>query len=202
MDFEALIQDVGYIAITLGTFLEGESTLVFSGFLAQGGYLNFTGVIIAAFIGTLAADQMYFHIGRLKGKAYIENRPRWKAKSRKIMRLLDKHHLFLILGFRFFYGFRIITPVILGTTSVSSLRYLALNSISVFAWALLFGSMGYYFGTGVDTLFQQFELYQEWIIGGIVFVVFLLWLHFHGTAPLNKVTADMPINDNPSKTLD
>ena len=81
MDFEALIQDVGYIAITLGTFLEGESTLVFSGFLAHGGYLNFTGVIIAAFIGTLAADQMYFHIGRLKGKAYIENRPRWKAKS-------------------------------------------------------------------------------------------------------------------------
>ena len=186
MDFEALIQDFGYLAIVLGTFLEGESTLVLAGFLSHDAHLKFTGVILAAFVGTLGADQMYFHIGRQKGKSYIENRPRWKAKSRKVMRLLDRHHLFLILGFRFFYGFRIITPVILGTTSVSSLRYLVLNSISVFTWAVLFGSIGYFFGTGVDTLFEQFEIYREWIIGGIVLLIILLWLHFHGSAPINK----------------
>ena len=186
MDFEALIQDFGYLAIVLGTFLEGESTLVFAAYLSHDAYLKFSGVIIAAFIGTLAADQMYFHIGRLKGKAYIDSKPRWRAKSRKIMKLIERNHLFIILGFRFFYGFRIVTPLILGTTSVSSIRYLALNSIGVMTWALVFGSIGYYFGTGVDTIFATFELYREWIIGSIVLLIILLWLHFHGTAPLNK----------------
>ena len=196
MDFEALIQDFGYLAIVLGTFLEGESTLVLAGFLSHDAHLKFTGVILAAFIGTLGADQMYFHIGRRKGKAYIESKPRLKAKSRKIMRLLDRHHLFLILGFRFFYGFRIITPVVLGTTSVSSLRYLALNSVSVFAWASLFGSIGYFFGTGVDTLFEQFEIYREWIIGSVVLLTIMLWLHFHGAAPINK--SNVPSTDGDS----
>jgi membrane protein DedA with SNARE-associated domain len=51
--------------ILVGAFLEGETLLVIAGFLAHRGYLGLPFVIAAAFAGTLAGDQLYFHIGRM-----------------------------------------------------------------------------------------------------------------------------------------
>jgi membrane protein DedA with SNARE-associated domain len=63
MTFELLIARYGLPAIFLGTMLEGETVVIIGGFLAHRGYLSLFGVIIAATIGTLLADQFFFFLG-------------------------------------------------------------------------------------------------------------------------------------------
>ena len=63
MTIEYLIQTYGYVAILVGTFLEGETVLVLGGLAAHQGYLQLPGVMLAAFAGTLIGDQLFFFLG-------------------------------------------------------------------------------------------------------------------------------------------
>ena len=69
---EELIQRFGYLAILVGTFLEGETVLLLGGFAAHRGYLDLVGVMAAAFAGSLTGDWLYFEIGRRKGMAFLK----------------------------------------------------------------------------------------------------------------------------------
>ncbi len=64
MTLESFIQTYGYLALLVGTFLEGETILVLAGFAAHLGYLNLPWVILVAFVGTLSGDQLFFYLGR------------------------------------------------------------------------------------------------------------------------------------------
>ena len=73
--WENWVTHFGYMAILIGTFLEGETILVLGGFLAHRGYLHLPWVIASAFAGTFAGDQLYFYLGRFKGmKGLKKNR--------------------------------------------------------------------------------------------------------------------------------
>ena len=51
------------MAVILGTFLEGETILVLAGLAAHQGYLSLSGIILAAFAGSLCGDQLFFFWG-------------------------------------------------------------------------------------------------------------------------------------------
>ena len=88
MSLAILVSTYGYAAIALGAFFEGETVLVLGGLAASQGYLALPGVCAAAFLSTLCADLVWFHLGRAKGPALLEKRPSWKARSAKLFALL------------------------------------------------------------------------------------------------------------------
>ncbi len=63
MSLEALISTYGYIAIAIGTFLEGEIMLLLGSFAAHRGYLELIWVLISAYLGTFLNSQVLFYIG-------------------------------------------------------------------------------------------------------------------------------------------
>lgn len=142
MSLEELVSTYGYAAISIGTFLEGETILILGGLAAHRGYLELPWVIICAFIGTLSGDQFHYYIGREKGKFYLEKKPSWKLKSEKVFALLAKHQVLLILGFRFLYGLRTVTPFIIGASGISHYRFFALKAIGASIWAIVVGVSG------------------------------------------------------------
>ena len=74
MSLESLIDTYGYLAILVGTFFEGETVLVLGGFAAHRGYLDLPGVILAAFVGTLLGDQLFFVLGRWHSEKILAKR--------------------------------------------------------------------------------------------------------------------------------
>ncbi len=175
MSVEALIATYGYAAILVGTFLEGEVILVLAGFAAHQGYLELPWVVIAAFAGTLIGDQLYFHLGRLRGRAFLDRRPGWQSRAERAFELLRKQEVLLILGFRFMYGMRIVTPFVLGVSGVSVTKFLVLNVISAFLWAGTVASLGYLFGQSVEGLLGNVERYELWIFAGLAAAGGVLW---------------------------
>ena len=78
MDLQGIIENYGYVAILIGTFLEGETILVLAGLAAHQGYLVLIWVILAAFSGSLCGDQLFFYLGRKHSQVVLSRRPAWK----------------------------------------------------------------------------------------------------------------------------
>lgn len=175
MTLESLVAAYGYPVILLGTFLEGETVLILGGFAAHRGYLALPWVIGCAFLGTLAGDQLYYYLGRWKGNDLLARRPHWESKSRRVAALLERHQVLLILGFRFLYGLRTVTPFLIGLSGVPPLRFLALNGVGAFAWAAVTGSLGYVFGQALELMVERVERYEWMAVAGIVLIGTIAW---------------------------
>ena len=176
MTIESLIAHYGYFAVGIGTFFEGETVLVLGGFAAHQGLLELYWVIAAAFVGTLSGDQLYFYIGRIKGTQILEKRPCLKSKSEKALGLLHKYQTWFIIGFRFIYGLRTVTPFLVGASRVTPGRFLILNMIGALLWSVVFGILGYLFGTTLDIILGDLKRYELLILGLMAVAGLLIWL--------------------------
>ena len=179
MSLQEFISTFGYAAIGIGTFFEGETILVLGSFAAHRGYLQLPLVILSAFIGTFIGDQLYFYIGRFKGKQALKSWPYWKSKSEKVFTLLENHQVLLILGFRFLYGLRTVTPFIVGASRVPVYRYLILNFIGASAWAAVIGVLGYFFGNTVEILIGNIKKYEILIFAVVAGAGLLAWIYHY-----------------------
>ena len=180
MSLESIIQTYGYWALMIGTFFEGETILVIGGFAAHRGYLSLPLVILAAFIGTLAGDQLYFFIGRKKGNAFLDKRPSWKPHMEKVHILLERYQALLILGFRFLYGLRTVTPFVLGMSRVKTANFIMLNVVGALVWAALFGTGGYLFGAALEIFLEDIKRYERLTFLGMFLAGLAVWvLHLY-----------------------
>ncbi len=177
MDFQALIAEYGYLAVFIGSFLEGETALIIGGFLAHNGHLNLFYVMLAAGVGSFLGDQLYYYIGRYKGISYIDSKPHWRSRADVIFGYLNRHPVLFILGFRFMYGLRTVTPFIIGASGYPPLRYTILNVIGVTIWAIAIGSLGYYLGQVAEQLLNDIQKYELWILGLIIVVAVSYWFY-------------------------
>jgi len=159
----------------VGTFLEGETILIIAGFLAHRGYLSLSLVMLSAFIGSLAGDQMFFFIGRFRGKPFLERRPSWQPRAKRANRLLMRYQNVLIAGFRFIYGMRSVTPFVLGMSDVKTSRFVLLNVLGAAVWAVAIATGGYLFGAALEALMVDVKRYELVIVAAAVAVGASLW---------------------------
>jgi len=176
MTIETFIQQYGYAAVLVGTFLEGETVLVIGGFAAHRGYLNFPGVVLAAFAGTLIGDQLYFFLGRRYNDAILKRRPAWAPRIARAGQLIDRHRILVILAFRFLYGLRTVTPFALGMSKVPFRQFLFLNLVGALAWSVVVGAAGYLFGHVLELILEDVRRYEMAIIALLAILGAMLWL--------------------------
>ena len=155
--FKELIAQYGYLALFVGTFLEGETILLLAGFAAQSPDFNLDLrlVILVAFCGSLAGDQTAFFIGRHYGRKLLNTSEKWRIRAEKVHTMLRKYQEVLILSFRFFYGLRNLTPFVLGTADITVLKFFLLNAIGAAIWAVSFASVGYVFGSLLENVLTR-----------------------------------------------
>jgi membrane protein DedA with SNARE-associated domain len=173
---EQIVAQYGYPAIIVGTFLEGETILIVAGFAAHQGYLKLSLVILAAFIGSFAGDLLYFFLGRRKGRPFLQRRPAWRIQAARVERLLDLHGTWIMLGFRFMYGLRTVTPFVIGISGISSSRFVTLNAAGALVWAMTIGCLGFSFGVVAETVLLNVRRIEVWIVLGILGVGAAVWV--------------------------
>jgi membrane protein DedA with SNARE-associated domain len=173
---DELIGRYGYLAVLIGTFLEGETILVLGGFAARHGLLWLPGVMLAAFAGSIASDQMFFLLGRARGEAWLSRRPAWRPGVERVRGLVRKYETALILSFRFLYGLRNVTPFALGASQVSVLRFTLLNAIGAAVWAVAVALLGWFVGSAAKQLLGHLEHYELRVAAAIAALGLGLWL--------------------------
>lgn len=176
MDLAQIVRDYGYIAILIGTFLEGETIVLIAGFLAFSGHLELPLVMLAAFVGSCSGDQLYFFIGRFQGRRLLEKFPAWQERTERVFYHVHKHQNLLILSFRFFYGLRNVTPFAVGMSEVATPRFVVLNVIGAAVWAVTFSLIGHTFGHAFEQLLGTVKKYELTALGLLIVLGLSIWL--------------------------
>lgn len=175
MDLEGLVAEYGYLAVLVGTFLEGESILVIAGFAARRGLLELPTVMLCAFAGSLVSDQLAFFIGRRWGTRWIERSATRKARFERARALVDRHQVLMTLTFRFLYGLRNVIPFALGMSRMRAGTYVVLNVVGAAVWAVALAAGGYALGHAFETVMANFKVAGKWGLIGLCAAAFLFW---------------------------
>ena len=173
---EHLIRTYGYWALLVGTFLEGETILIIAGAFAGQGLLELQFVILSAFAGGMAGDQLHFFIGRYKGQWILSKFANQRERLEKVLRLVERHRILLVLIFRFMYGLRTLTSFTLGMTRMPVWLYAPLNAVGAAVWAVTFALAGYLFGYAVLPVVTRAKHYQLKVLGVLCIVAMVIWL--------------------------
>jgi membrane protein DedA with SNARE-associated domain len=173
---ESLIQDYGYLAILLITFIEGETIVILAGVAAHIGYLDINWVIVSAIVGSFAGDQTWYYLGRHWGPKIIARRLSWQEGAEKVYKHLHRHQYWLILSFRFYYGLRNVTPFVIGSAQIPRLRFFVLNLIGAIVWAHVFAYGGYLLGQTFTLFIDDYHKYALYVLGGLVLLGLAIWL--------------------------
>ncbi|WP_431322864.1 DedA family protein [Rhizobium sp. YTU87027] len=161
---ERLIGEYGVLAVFLGAAVEGETAAFLGGVFAHRQLIPYWQVALAACLGSFAADQFFFLSGRYATKwSYIQKLLGSEPIAR-VTRFLETYPTGFILAFRFIYGIRTISPVAIGVSKVSALRFAILNAIAALIWGVLITAIGFLAGQAVEAVLGRLQLHLHLLI--------------------------------------
>lgn len=181
MNLEQYVIDYTYWVAFLAAIIEGEMILLAVGAAVALTDLSLPTVILISFIGAALHDQTLFYVGRYFGHPLFHKYPILREKVHRIFTLVEKYDIWFILGFRFVYGVRTVTPIALGLTHISQVKYTGFTLFSAFVWAAAVVSVGYFGADFGRMLLERFCECQSYILaggGGVIAVgvaIYYLW---------------------------
>ena len=158
------IEQFGYFAVAIGCFFEGETSVLLGIFAAHREMLAVEGVFIATIVGTMIGDNLWFHVGRHMGRAALNRRPDWQAKATRVEHLLERYGPPVMIGFRFLYGLRYVTPFVLGSIGVSPLRFFCYATIGTLIWASTITFIGVYLANAVQAALEHIHDIEQGVL--------------------------------------
>ena len=181
---------VSYLLIFAIGFLEnvfppvpGDTAVVLSAILIQDGApLTFAGVLISVSFGGAAGFFLIYYLTVRWGKDWVL-RQKWlhfdRTRLEKTDRLFRRYGDFLILGHRFFSGFRTAIALVAGLSSVNVWKMLVLSFTGVFIW----NSGLLYLGTAIfknhRLLLEKLKAYNQivaLVLVGIFIVIAIVYI--------------------------
>jgi membrane protein DedA with SNARE-associated domain len=177
MSPESLLEQFGYFAVFVGTFLEGEAILVAAGFFASRGYLDVVWVGVVAFAGAYGGHLFWFWLGRAHGVKLLDRFPRMKRHFGKSVRVFERYGPAAIIITQWIYGLRITCAVIIGMSRIALFKFLIYEAVSCAVWAVVITALGFYFGRVIESVLGRVEHIEKYGLIIIVAIAVGFWLY-------------------------
>lgn len=166
-----LISQYGYFAVVIGCFFEGETAVLLGILAAHHGILTYTGVWVAATLGTLAGDNFWFHVGRHAGRPAMARKPTWQAKATRVEALLERYGPLVMIGFRFLYAMRSITPFVLGSLGISPWRFLFYDLIGTLIWSTTITIIAYCLADAIQQAMGHIQNAEQALLALVLIII-------------------------------
>ncbi len=174
---QQFVEQYGYWAVFLWTFIEGESVFIAAAALAAAGLLEPWKVILVAACGAFVGHIFFFAIGRWKGMDIILAVPFLRRHYPKANKILDQYAHWSVFIFQYLYGTRMVAAVLFGCSSINFWRFLFLQLVNCISWAVIIYAVGHALGMAGMAILHRFG-----IIGLALVLVTAaaagLWLYF------------------------
>lgn len=146
-----------------------EVLLLGIGYLVDIGDLNVYMAVAVSIVGIMAADNMWYWLGRSHSKVTLKLRK--KIGEEKIMfyeKMLKKHTGKYVFLSRFIPGARIIGPSLAGSMNLNKNHFWFFNILAVLSYAPIFIFIGYFFNYNLEILLREIISIRH-----IVFILFI-----------------------------
>lgn len=174
-----LIAQYGYFAIAVGCFFEGEMAVLIGMVAASKGILSPELVWLSATVGTILGDNIWFHIGHRMGRPALARRPRWHAKATRVEALLERYGALIMIGFRFLYAMRSVTPFVLGSLGVAPLRFLFYDIIGTLIWSTVVTVASFYLADAIGRALDNIQNAEQLFLLAVVLIAGGGWLIYY-----------------------
>lgn len=178
-DIADIIHHYGYLALFLGSMLEGETVTILGGIAAHRQWMHLPFAILAAAAGGALGDILLFLVGRHYGVKVINRFGSDKtAHIKRMQATILRHQYLAIFGVRFLYGLRLIGPVVIGASHVRVNTFILFNLLGAIVWATLLVGGGYLFGSVFTRYLGNIERHLLWLIPLLIVIALLVrwWL--------------------------
>ena len=188
VDLHALIQSYGYPLTFVGALFEGETILTLAGLAAHRGHLALPALWVLAAAGGMLGDVIYFALGRRYGAGLIARWPRFVPAIERVHRLVRRNPALAVILVRFLYGVRIAGPVVIGSSQLGWVPYLALNAVGALLWSACWLTAGYVVGAAAEQMVGNLarverELFLAVIIAALIVALYLKFRTRNETPP-------------------
>jgi membrane protein DedA with SNARE-associated domain len=167
---EEFLRQYGYLALALGTFVEGETAMLVAASLVYSGTFGWLGTVFFGFFGSFVSDWLFYLIGKINGTYFVERRPAIKARLEPARRFFEAHRLQVLVSYRFLYGFRIVLPLLIGLTGVRPLHFLGYSVVAGLLWSSSVTSVGFLAGKFFELSPASYEQHGFLVILGFALV--------------------------------
>lgn len=171
----ALLAKYGLIVLFFGAGLEGEFAVVTGGILARHGSFSLGAAMIVATLGSFFVDQCWFFLGRYARNSRFVTRMAAKRLFARALDLLGRRPIPFILGFRFVYGMRTVSPVAIGVAGVPVRKFLPLNFVAAAIWAPFFTWLGHKAGKAILPLLHRVGHYGLIALVAALLIAPVIW---------------------------
>lgn len=150
VDFIRQHGDIIYGLMFAYAALHSLIMVLLAGYVAHGGAMDWSTLILVCWTGSFLGDAVRFGIGRRFGTDWLAAVPRLQRGAEKAGRLVDRHYLWLPLIHRYPNGVRSLAGFAFGVSKLPSATFHAINFVSAGVWATALVSAGFLFGHASD----------------------------------------------------
>jgi len=168
------VEQYGYWAVFIWTFVEGESVFIAGAALAAAGVLVTWKVIVVAALGAFAGHMVFFALGRWRGMAVINALPFLKRHYPKANLILDRYAHWSVFIFQYLYGTRLVAAILFGCSSIAFWRFFLLQIINCITWSVVIYSVGHLLGMAGMAILHRFGAIGLIVVVGIAAIVGLI----------------------------
>lgn len=168
---------------SLGLPLPGESLLVVAAILAGRGDLSFPVLLLSAWGGAVAGDNIGYLIGRTLGHTLLRRYGRKVGikpeRLQKVEAAFARYGAVTVGAARFFSILRQLNGVVAGSLEMHWLKFLFFNALGGAIWVAAWTTAGYYLGKSdakIEALVHRFGFYGAVVAFAVAgLVIGVIW---------------------------
>lgn len=200
------IEHYGVVGVFIAAVIEGELGVLVGGAMAHLGKLNLIAVTMAAWAAAFMSAEAFFLVGRSQRDGRLVHKVTEKRAFALALHWIERHPRLFCLLYRFVYGFRVVGPVTISLSTVSTRTFTLLNLVTALIWAMAGVAIGWFVGPGLASAIGHWFTRDHFLIASVVAMTVLLSVisvRARHAALRGRVTYD-PSNDpiEPASTAD
>jgi len=178
---QQFVEQYGYWAVFIWTFIEGETAFIVAAALAAAGVLETWKVIVVAACGAFIGHLFFFALGRWRGKKIIHAVPMLQKHVPKANIILNKYAHWSIFIFQYLYGTRLAAAILFGCSSITFWRFFFLQIINCIIWAIVIYTIGHFLGLAAMSVLHQFGIWGLIVVLSIAAIIaaIIYWRYGH-----------------------
>ena len=178
-DITYYIAHYSYLGIFIWFFLIDQLTpipeelvLLTLGYLTHSDLINPIYSGIAALLGLMLVDNLYFYLAFTGNKWTQKLQQKKRALViKKFQDKLQKHQVRTLLIIAFIPKVRFFGPILAGLSKMGYRKFFFVNMLGSLTYVSLYLCLGYFFHTAMEDLIKQVDIVRHSVFGGLILVL-------------------------------
>ncbi|WP_104744225.1 DedA family protein [Helicobacter acinonychis] len=174
--FQENFKEWGYLILFVYSLGGGFVGIIIASILSATTHaLDIKITILVAFLGNLIGSGGLVVFARYQKRGFLQYFHKHRRKLALASVWVKRYALFMIFVNKYLYGIKSVVPLAIGFSKYPLKKFLWLNGLSSFLWALIVGGISFKASDWVKTLYDEFSQHSSFFLIGLVLILLLIW---------------------------